>query len=329
MGPGLLWPKSVVRSSAGDWCSSIPVRSPPPSVAPRPRVAARSPMSGASLRRRRRPRTDAKCSSILAGSAALASNAPTRHRPAYPPRQAVGHRRPCSPLVASFRPRALRCGMLAVATVREAGATDNAFSHQRAVATFRCDGPSRHGAFADARRIVAGDGRRPSGDARRSSIPLGSQVRQPVPRVPPLDAFQRRAADHRRACASLLAVVRRGQNTLLDSGCSVFAYALAAEWPPTRQVSRRSIRFARLERELITPSSHPACSSPPSVAMRPRDAAPMSGASLPAKQGRGRTRNDHPVPSAVRRRRLPQTWNADCAHTRKTLSETITACSRS
>ena len=42
-------------------------------------------------------------------------------------------------------------------------------------------------------------------------------------------------------------------------GCWVLAYALQpVAWPPTRQVSRCSIRFARLELERMTPFT-PAC----------------------------------------------------------------------
>ena len=125
-------------------------RSSPPSIALRPRVAARSPMSGASW-----PATQAACTD-------------ERARP--------GSRR---------SPRALRCGMSAVAaaTARRASV---ASAHRKwpptgvrlppfdpgssrrwsgllavpagvLIATFRCAAPARCGAFVDERCIAAGD----------------------------------------------------------------------------------------------------------------------------------------------------------------------------
>ena len=108
-------------------------------------------------------------------------------------------------------------------------------AHRR---TFRRAAPARCGAFADERRIVAGD--------------EGGRVR------------------HRRACASLVASFAAG---VREAG-------------------------ARTDNALFTP----ACSSPPSVALRPRVAArsPMSGASLPATRRTSATRNARPVRRAVR-----------------------------
>ena len=80
------------------------------------------------------------------------------------------------------------------------------------IATFRCAAPARCGAFADERRIVAGDeGGDVDADAKRASVRSGVQLRFWRTR------FSRSSGRQR----------RRG--------------------------SRRSIRFARLELERITP----------------------------------------------------------------------------
>ena len=116
-----------------------PACSSPPSVAMRPRVAARSPMSGASLRRRRRARADAK------GSGQSGAVGVDERAPAWPRRSR----------------RACRCGALAGVTVRKPGArTDGAPSHAALIAAFHRNAPARSGAFADAQRVVAGDGGR-------------------------------------------------------------------------------------------------------------------------------------------------------------------------
>src|SRR5580658_8094498 len=81
----------------------------------------------------------------------------------------------------------------------------------------------------------------------------------------------------------------------------------------TCQGSLCSIRFARLEREVINAVFTPACSSPPSVATRPRVAArsPMRGAPWAATKASvcGRERFTE-APRAVRLRRLPPNRNA-------------------
>jgi len=78
-----------------------PAHSPPRSVATQPRVAARSPMNGASLRRRTRPRADAKRSSRPSDLKVqlYRAHVPPRHASR---RRAVRHRRTCASLVASF-----------------------------------------------------------------------------------------------------------------------------------------------------------------------------------------------------------------------------------
>jgi hypothetical protein len=96
-----------------------------PFVAPRPRVAACSPMSGVSL-----PTTRAAACII--------------------PRRSVGHRRACArPWSRHSRWRS-GLGCWRGPSVREAGVrTDSGSSHRRAHGAFRCAAPARRGAFAD------------------------------------------------------------------------------------------------------------------------------------------------------------------------------------
>jgi hypothetical protein len=73
------------------------------------------------------------------------------------------------------------------------------------------------------------------------------------------------------------------------------AYALrSVEWPPTGRRFRRSIRFARLERERINGPSHLALIATSRCAAPARlRAFADGGASLPATRGWVRTRNKH------------------------------------
>jgi hypothetical protein len=106
-------------------------------VALRPRVVARSPMSGAALRRRRRPGAEGK--TLI---------------------QSVG----------ASRLRRLPHERLAVPAVRSGsrGALERIASHTGVpIATFRRDAPARCGAFADGRRSVVG--RRDANSKRTSS----------------------------------------------------------------------------------------------------------------------------------------------------------------
>jgi hypothetical protein len=87
-----------------------PACSPPPSVALRPRVAARSSLSGASLRRRRPPGADAKRSSSPSGLKS-GGTVPTRRQLACYP--TPGGKPSTSVRVPGrvVSPRAFRCGM--------------------------------------------------------------------------------------------------------------------------------------------------------------------------------------------------------------------------
>ena len=117
------------ESGNADWRYAVgfPGGLSPPSVGCARRVAVRSPMSGASLRRRRRPRV---------------RNAPSD--------ASVGrsHRRACASLAASFA-----AGVRELALERMTRS-----SYRRAHRHLPRAAPARCGAFADERRIVAGDG---------------------------------------------------------------------------------------------------------------------------------------------------------------------------
>jgi hypothetical protein len=104
---------------------------------------------------------------------------------------------------------------------------------------------------------------------------------------------RRRAVRRRRARASLVASFAAGRGSRsaqlpheIRAATSWLNVNLpAVERPPTGQGSRLPIPFAILELERINALFAPACSSPPSVALRPPVAAgsPMSGASFPRR----------------------------------------------
>jgi hypothetical protein len=162
------------------------------------------------------------------------------------------------------------------------------------IPTFRRAAPVRCGAFGDARRIVVGDG--------------GGSLRP------------RNVRGHPKSAGSSSARVRVHRRVVRSGRCGV------DRWRGPRRLLRFTRPIARTDK---TPSSPRRAQRRLSVALRPRVAArsAMSGASLPATADarRRRTLNAHPVPRAVRLRRLPQARNADCADTWKTLSETTTA----
>jgi hypothetical protein len=126
------------------------------------------------------------------------------------------------------------------------------------IATFRRDTPARRDAFADERRVVAGDGGGPmKADAKRSSSSIGEQSSSATLPTSAVE-WPPTARGYRRSIR--VAMLERGRETLIHSigqcGSAEELRASVAEWPPTAQVSRRAVRFARLELERIAPP-HP------------------------------------------------------------------------